>query len=292
MHMYLRAVGFRNDLTKKKLEELLKETVEKPDKAQLVEQGDTVFAQLERQCGDNFGICVCGEFDKEGTFDMEFYYPVFYGEDVTTYEKPSVERHAAQESYAGLCDDFRVGISIIFFVNNTALYRQTLTAPVVKGEASCVILSALASEGRILLPLNKTKKQREAEQEAVKQRSKLITAAKQGDEKAIESLTLEDLDTFSMVGRRIGKEDVLTIVESYFMPRGIECDQYTVLGEIVDWRQEKNCLTQEEVCILTINCNDMILNVCINREDLLGTPEIGRRLKADIWLQGTLCYEY
>ena len=34
--------------------------------------------------------------------------------------------------------------------------------------------------------------------------------------------------------QRIVTDDVLTIVDSYFMPYGIECDQYNVLGEILD----------------------------------------------------------
>ena len=72
------------------------------------------------------------------------------------------------------------------------------------------------------------------------------------------------------------------------MPKGIECDQYTILGEILDFRLEQNRFTKEKIYIITVNCNEMIFDVCINQLDLMGEPEIGRRLKANIWLQGTL----
>ena len=39
-------------------------------------------------------------------------------------------------------------------------------------------------------------------------RNYLVAAARDGDENAIENLTLEDIDTYSMLSRRITHEDV------------------------------------------------------------------------------------
>ncbi len=75
----------------------------------------------------------------------------------------------------------------------------------------------------------------------------MIAAARNGDEEAMENLTMEDMDTYSMISERIVTDDVLSIVDSYFMPYGIECDQYSVMGEIVDFvnlrifSQVRNC---------------------------------------------------
>ena len=74
------------------------------------------------------------------------------------------------------------------------------------------------------------------------------------------------------------------------MPYGIECDQYNVLGEILDIMKFKNILTGEEICQMTIESNDMQFDVCINSKDLLGEPAVGRRFKGTIWLQGQLHY--
>ena len=37
---------------------------------------------------------------------------------------------------------------------------------------------------------------------------------------------------------------------------------------------------------MNLECNDMGFDICINAKDLLGEPEIGRRFKGSIWLQG------
>ena len=128
------------------------------------------------------------------------------------------------------------------------------------------------------------------ERELSKNRTNLIAAARNGDEEAMESLTMEDMDTYSMISQRIVTDDVLTIVDSYFIPYGIECDQYNVLGEILDIMKFKNILTGEEICQMTIESNDIQFDICINSKDLLGEPAVGRRFKGTIWLQGQLHY--
>ena len=76
------------------------------------------------------------------------------------------------------------------------------------------------------------------------------------------------------------------MVDSYFMPYGVECDQYSVLGEIKETRTVENFLTKEKVYIMRISCNDLEFDLCINDEDLLGEPAVGRRFKGNIWMQG------
>ena len=119
-------------------------------------------------------------------------------------------------------------------------------------------------------------------------RTKLIEKAKQGDEQAMESLTLYDIDTYSMISRRIIHEDVFTIVDTYFMPYGMECDKYSILGEILEVAIRINRLTQEELYIMKLSCNELVFDVCINKKDLLGEPMAGRRFKGTVWLQGKI----
>jgi hypothetical protein len=40
---------------------------------------------------------------------------------------------------------------------------------------------------------------------------------------------------------------------------------------------------------MKIECNDIQFDVCINEKDLMGQPEIGRRFKGNIWMQGNIC---
>ena len=52
-------------------------------------------------------------------------------------------------------------------------------------------------------------------------------------------------------------------------------------------------LTMEELkesLALKIDTNGLVYDVCINKEDLLGEPQIGRRFKGNIWMQGCIRY--
>ena len=94
------------------------------------------------------------------------------------------------------------------------------------------------------------------------------------------------MDTYSTISKKIHKEDLFSIVDSYFMPYGMECDQYSILGEILECKEEENKLTKEKIYKILLNCNELILEICINKEDLYGQPMVGRRFKGQIWLQG------
>ena len=96
------------------------------------------------------------------------------------------------------------------------------------------------------------------------------------------------MDTYTSIAKMIIKEDILSLVDTYFMPYGVECDQYAILGEIMDVAKVRNPLTKEEIWQMTIECNDLLLDICINCEDLYGEPAVGRRFKGSIWLQGTI----
>ena len=117
-------------------------------------------------------------------------------------------------------------------------------------------------------------------------RSALIAEAKQGNQEAMQSLTFDDIDQYAVVSRRIRKEDIYSIVETSFIPYGSESDNYSILGYITNVEKLTNSFTKEEFYVLTVECNEMNYDVCINTEDLLGEPLVGRRFRGNVWLQG------
>lgn len=288
MHHYLRAIGFHELKTTKELDQVLDEVIENPNRIQTArdEKGNEI-AEMTKEYGHGFGIRVIGQFVDEEEFEIDYYYPYFTGNSVTTEEKVTVERHAGTESYAGICDDVRIGVSLIFYIQNGVEYMNEVYHDETCLSKATVTLSGLSTDGRIIMPIAKQKKKVETPAQ-VQQRNSLMAAALAGDEEAMESLTLEDIDTYSMLSNRVMDEDVLSIVETSFMPYGIESDQYQVIGEIVDFTMLPNKDTLEELYILTLSCNEMIFDVCINQKDLMGEPAVGRRFKGTIWLQGKL----
>ncbi len=290
MHKFLRAIGFSN-LTKKDLEHIISEIVEKPMTMTVAEDSEeNEFAELSKDFGDSFGITVRGTYQEDDRFEVDYYYPYYHGYEVSTHEISEVEKHAEKESYAGICDEVKVGVTLIFYLQNVTDYLTAKKNRLPLQAQDGAVLTALSVEGKILFPINKTEKQAKNTQKNSTDRNHLIAAARDGDEDAIENLTLEDMDTYSMLSRRIMNEDILSIVETYFMPYGIESDQYSVLAEITDFSLETNEYTGEKVYLLELLCNDLNFCVCMNQKDLLGEPAVGRRFKGNIWMQGQICY--
>ena len=96
------------------------------------------------------------------------------------------------------------------------------------------------------------------------------------------------MDTYTAISRKIRKEDVFSIVDTYFMPFGIECDSYSIMGEILDIRKTENWQTGEELYIMNLNVNELKFDVCVPRANIVGEPAVGRRFKGNIWLQGRI----
>ena len=268
MHKYLRAIGFSKVRTREDLQALINEVVEKTimtsdvkgevtkneymsgrDMAMDVE--DRIFAELFLDFVHGAGICVRGEFDDEDSFLYQYYFPYLRGENISSNEDVTVERHAEKESYAGVCDDIKVGVSLIFYLQNMIPYKKLQSLSQLPIQGTSLILSALSVNGMIMMPIIKNEREKRRIKKATSERNQLIAQARRGDEEAIESLTLDDMDTYTMISRKIQKEDIFSLVDTYFMPYGVECDQYSVLGEIVQVRTDRNRVSDEEVVIMT-----------------------------------------
>ena len=288
MHKFLRAIGFSN-IRKKDLKMILDEVIERPTYFKMTKDSEeNEFAEFAKEFAEGIGIIVRGTYDEEDQFVMDYYLPYSYGTEVSTGEQIDVEKHAERESYAGICDEIRLGVTLIFCIQNVAEflseYRQNIYTKNING----AILSALSVEGKILLPIKQKKIAKQINTKSEK-RKQLMSQAREGNEEAIENLTLQDMDIYSTISRRIKKEDILSIVETYFMPYGIEGDQYSILGTITEVEMINNSFSRELLYRLRVNCNDMSFDITINQNDLLGEPEVGRRFKGNIWMQGKLC---
>lgn len=291
MHKFLRAIGF-SKLTKDDLKNIIQGIIEKPMMQKVAEDSEgNEFAELSTEFGEFFGLSLRGNFNEDDSFEISYYYPYFCGNKISTTEQVDIEKHAEKESYAGVCDEVRLGVTLIFYLQNVSDYLAVKHNKFYQSKAQGTILAALSTEGKVLLPISKDEKNKKFNEQSNNDRNHLIAAARSGDEDAIENLTLEDMDTYSLLSRRILHEDIMSIVNSYFMPYGIESDQYSILGEILDLRTVSNQETGQNICMMTVDCNDMIFDVCINQNDLIGEPAVGRRFKGNIWMQGRLNYQ-
>ena len=287
MHQYLKAVGFDNIKTRNDLKELM-EDVEAGFTHQTIvsyRPGED-FCELRKEYGQCIGVSLCGALDDGDNFQPDYYFPYFEGSGISTYAEIAVERKIEKEQYVGMCEDSKIGISLIFTLQNGIEYMRERQAGFASDTTTSVTLSGLALSGMILLPVIKDERQLKSDQEASDNRKMLLNAARNGDQTAIETLTLDDIDIYSQVSRRLANEDVFSIVDTYFMPYGVECDLYSIMGEILAVRKRKNEVTGVELYQMKLDVNEMEFDVCVPADSVMGEPELGRRFKGVIWLQG------
>ena len=287
----MRAIGFSDLNDRRKLRRLINGIVIDSDyREYTTNEENRVMAQFSKDFADNMGIAVCGEFDEEDKFSYEYYFPYLKPTNITSNEELCIERHVCQDSYVGICDETRVGVSLIFYVQNMIPYIKMKVSEKHPLKNASLSLSALSLNGTILLPIFKSEKVTANIAKDTQKRNTLIAAARNGDSDAMEALALKDMDIYTNISRKMLKEDVYSLVDTFFMPYGVECDQFSIMAEILEYKLVKNSLTEEEVYIMTVSCNDMIFDLCINKKDLLGEPEVGRRFKGSIWVQGYINY--
>lgn len=288
VHKFLRAVGFSN-IRKKDLDIILEEIIEHPDVMKVTRDSEgNEFAELLKFFGNDLGIIVRGSYDENDNFQINYYIPFSTYEQVSTQEQIDIEKHAEKESYAGVCDEVRLGVTLIFYLQNVADFLSEYRTNIYTKNICGAKLSALSVDGKILLPIHQKVLEKQTVNNRQEKRQKLIAEAREGNQEAIENLSIQDLDMYSQISKRIRKEDVFSIVSTSFMPYGIESDQYSILGEIKDFEEVMNPITEEKLYSMEVECNDIVFRLVINQSDLLGEPAVGRRFKGSIWMQGTV----
>ena len=289
MHSFLRSVGFSKYKNRKQLEPLYKNVLAEPNRKIITTVSvDTSMLQFERDYASKMGIALVGEVDSAGSCSIEHHFPYLKGDYTLEFNSILIEKQTDKESYAGVCDDYRLGMTIIFYVSNIADYAKSKWFNYSNRHIQQVRFSGLATEGAILLGTGRSHAQKRREDARKSERYNLMHDANTGNPDAIESLAVHEMDSYATATMRTGTEDILSIVDTSFMPCGVECDHYMIVGNILDVEELVNFYTQEHVYNLLLEANDITLNVAINKADLMGEPMVGRRFRGEIWLQGVV----
>ncbi|MDY2627865.1 MAG: DUF3881 family protein [Lachnospiraceae bacterium] len=286
MHKYLRSVGFSGYMRHKEIQSLLDEVYKAPDNIEVSDLLDSTFITMEKNFSTNMGIGIFGEYDDTDRFQIEYYYPYYKSSVVSSNACCSISRHADRYAFSVMSEEYRFGISLIFYLQNTNGYLDCVSDRIPLNRKMPIRLNAMSNSGCILLPLRKTASERKQSLVMSRKRVNLIESARNGDESAMESLTMYDIDQYNQAAMRIQHEDLYSIVDTCFMPTGMECDQYSILGDILEMEELNNIMTGEVIYHFLIECNDVQFSLIINKKDLMGEPAVGRRFKGDVWLQG------
>ena len=284
MHQYLRTIGFSKYNHVRELRPILNKIIMDPETVSMVHDEDEIYGYFSRSFGENFGLRLFVTYEGGAAYKEDYFFPYAVTDVVSSRAQCTVEKRSDRTAYSGLCDESAFGISLIFFVSNGMAYaRRALSGPV---PIDYVALTALSISGKVLLPLNKTAHERELAHALALDRAHLIEAAKGGDESAMESLAISDMNTAEQISERITREDVYSLVDNTFMPFGMESDKYSIIADILSVQELKNAATKETVYRMMVECAGVRMGLLINSADLLGVPTPGCRFKGDVWLQG------
>lgn len=319
MHKYLRAVGFSQFVKKSQIDDFFEKNLK--DESLI----STYMSQDMRLCGqyniavcNGAGISVIGEQGKNQLTLIDFYYPYLKGYDYTLIQECTIEKHSDKESYAGIIDDYRIGIALIFYLTNGNVYNSLIkTHKISDIKIDKIYLSALSVSGRIILPIDK----KELSENEFEDKDKVNPQYEyddvddenddeddDDDDAPIATKLIGDMDDFSdglgmkpiSIGigiklprnpigyqeNRLKNEDLYSIVETSLVPCGIECDKYQIVAEILSVNRKVNKFTDETMVEMRVDTMGLQFNLMINENDLEGEPLPGRRFRGIIWLLG------
>lgn len=291
MHSYFRAIGFSKLKNKIEQNTLIKTALKDASDRREIDVGsDTRLIQVFYSIGDGIGLSVVAEKDSSGTIMVDNSFPYCIGKTTTTQPEIQIDGHTDMEAYSGVSDDYNLGITLIYKIQNVVDYVRSIWLNDYFKNPKKVKFGALSLNGRILYGVHLDQMSLPYEKQPIsnKERRNLIAKARSGDIDALENLTLDDMDTYSLASKRIKNEDLLTVIDTYFIPYGIDNEHYSILGIIKKIDEITNEFSEEMVYNLTVLCNDININVVINSLDLEGEPKVGRRFKGVIWLQGLI----
>ena len=118
---------------------------------------------------------------------FEYYFPYVRSSSVMNQERIYIEKHGDKESFAGVCEDYNLGMTLIFFLTNVSDYANTKWMNYSNHLINKAYMSGLSTNGKIILDIEQLPPSTKEHNHSSANRNKLIEAARQGDRTAMES---------------------------------------------------------------------------------------------------------
>lgn len=291
MVLYIRALGFSEFDAKDKAEDLVASIIEDPSAKYVWKTSEgEIFVEYYQEYGKGFGLVVRGTIDEDEEINVHSLVPSTRSAFIVETDEVDVLNREDKDIYHAFCEELDSGTPIAFYLQNLKEYNE-----VEKDEhvyVNGVRLSAYCVEGTVVLPIDKDQMDLLLEEEEEKLRKDLLDLARKGDEDAMNILDEEAEDASEALRERLKKEDILSVLEGYFVPVGDQDDIYSVLANIDTVELLTNRKTNEEIFHMVVTCMSIKLEVYVAKKDLIGQPTPGMRFKGTCWLHGEIDFHY
>ncbi len=285
MELFLSSIGFSKYQSMDDISILADLIIEQSTERYISNYGtDVISVEYYKSFGKDIGLLLTGQLDEKENVIAQSIIPIRKGKTVTDTFEVEVTKAAEKNIYYGYCEENKSGTPVTFYIQNIVDYLD-----IKEGEEAYINgieLVAMSIDGTVILPINKSNSDALIEEEEDKWREELVSKAREGDEDAIELLEIDALETAEIIHERLVNEDLLSILDGFFIPYGQPESLYSLLGTIQEVEEATNEYSNEEIYILTLNCMGIELEVCINKKNLVGSPSVGMRFKGTCWVQG------
>ena len=289
MESSLVAIGFSELDEEYTVEDLLAQVLKESEQQQFVElDSQHILGEYSHKVSENTYINARVGLDKDKkdakieVYDCEAYVVAEEVLDVCDVEVECIDNMGA---HYVICEEKITSMQMIFWLQNAVDY---LKGKAQNKQCTQVNIAAIANEGTIILPIEQNDEEEQIEKEEREKIREMIQKMKEGNEEAKQLLEEEEKELDEQLKERLYEEDFLTIMSRYFIPVTLQDAVYAVLGEIVSIKERINSKTEEGIYVFTLNVNDVLLEVVINKKQLVGMPSVGMRFMGTCWLQGTV----
>ena len=156
------------------------------------------FVELRYMVADNVGLVLRGIYNEDDEFILDYYYPTYFGESISSKNDVEVIKQSDKDNYLVMCDEIRLGVNLIFQLQNMGEFLRNNIMAGKSGDRT-IRLAALSLDAKIILPLYDNEKSRIKEKMNNKKRIDLFEQAREGNEEALESLTMDEIDLYQHV---------------------------------------------------------------------------------------------
>ncbi len=290
MMLYIKALGFSAYNSKEKAEKLVSQVIDNHTTRYISNfKSDEVKVEYYKEFGDDFGLIVTGALSEKEELTVYSMIPSAIGRTMIETHELDVVKGDKKDVYNAYCEELKSGTPVSFFLQNVIEYLELEDQEDVYIEG--IRLSAFSVEGTIILPIEKDEEDLELEQEEDQIREELLEKARSGDEEAIRLLEEEAIESSEILQERLKEEDLLSILEGFFVPLEDNDDIYSILGTIEDVDRLSNSMTEEKIYLLKVRCMNLVIDIYINALDLIGAPSAGMRFKGTCWVHGLIEFE-
>lgn len=291
MILYIRALGFSQFNSKDKAEDLVAAIIKNPEAKYVWEDEDgNNFVEFYREYGKGFGLVVRGTLNESEEINVHSLIPSTVSRFLIGTHEVDVVAKEDKDIYHGFCEEISSGTPISFFVQNLKEYSdvESMDDVYING----VRLTSYCVDGTVILPIDKDHMDELLEEEEEKIRRELLEQARQGDEDAMDILDEEADEASKMLQERLKSEDILSVLEGFFVPVGEQDDVYSILGNIEHVELLINRESNEEIYHLELMCMTIPIELYVNKKDIVGQPTPGMRFKGTCWLHGEIDFHY